>query len=1000
MVLDTKVRFCQLIERYHEAKSNGNLNSATEETIRMWINELLDIFGWDVQDTQQVQQERRLNSGERNRLLEINSHNTRPDYTLVNGVVKLCFIDAKNLSVNIHQDSDVAFQIRSYGWSIGAQFSIVTNFEEIAIYDCQQVPIQDQSSSFARLHYYNIADYIENFETIYTFLNRDNVINNNYVISRSSGDSPDEIFADFLCSIRVRLANSILESNDHQSHGNDPSLIGLWVQIIINRILFIRVCESKGLEEEGLLQQFAEQDFWENFKNSSYLDFYEHYDGPIFSRIGAIHNLHIDNAVFAELLNFLYYPSPYRFDVLPVKSISDIYDIFLARRLAIVDGVAEDTIKDEYRKTRGAVVTPTHIVRKVIDKTMPQSYLDDMSLDDLLLVKVLDPACGSGVFLAELYDTLSASLLNKLQQNPNDIRNLAVVHDNELMLTLGGKRVIINNCLYGIDIDQEAVEVARMSMSLKVVESCLPTSFQEIGLFGHQILNGIGENIKCGNTLVDEGILTTCPSILNDISEIGRMKIFNWQNEFEEVANEGGFDFVIGNPPYVEVKNYNRDLPTIVNYIKRRYVTSSNGKIDLAIPFIEKGLEFLKPNGRLGYIIQKRFFKTDYGKGIRRFLAERNILNSIYDYSETNLFKGRITYVAVMVCDMLSDNNACVEHTNSANQTVTNIPLTHFGETPWDFSNIDLQNLRFRLLNLGSIKTTVKLKVGIQVLWDRAYQIKASCVTDNDIFGSSGLDQNIIIEKEACRAIICNNNISPFTNSRTSTYAIFPYDVVDSNVDPVIFSEIRRRYPNTHAYLSQHKTEIEENVVTAPSINTNLSPDENWHLYTRVQNHSANYAKVCIPMTTRYPTAIVVNEQNVYCDNANMFFVEIPNATEVKMYALAAIVNSNIFSTLARSIANPQQGGYYKFNKQFLDPIPFPKEAFEQENGDIIELCRIGKQIEAYNLQITSATPASQASLLMAKSHLWGQVDSICDRLYEINNTEREILYSEVRNDR
>ncbi|MFI3297874.1 MAG: N-6 DNA methylase [bacterium] len=1000
MMTDINNKFSAIIQRYTDAKNSGSLIDATEETVRTWINELLSIFGWNVQDTKQVLQERRLEADLREKLRNINSHNTRPDYTLVNGGVKLCFVDAKNITVNIESDSDVAFQIRSYGWSAGTKFSIVTNFEELAIYDCSQHPICGQPANFARLHYFTISEFVENFDLINTFLNREAVIDNLFQIQSPSGDSPDELFADFLCSIRVKLANSILAHNDTNIHHSDPLLIGLWVQIIINRVLFIRVCESRGLEEDGLLLRFAESDFWKTFKQSSYLDFYEHYDGPIFSRIETIHNLNIDNEIFAEMLSYLYYPYPYRFDVMPVKSISDIYDLFLGRRLKIENSVAIDTLKDEYRVSRGAVVTPTHIVQKVIEQTIPNSIISKLTIDEILSLTILDPACGSGVFLAELYDYISSVLIEKLQDSTDSYENIAFRLGNEIFLTIDGKRTIINNCLYGVDIDQEAVEVARMSMSLKVVDSCTPTLFQATGLLGHQILNGIGENIKCGNTLVSNDILDLCPQILSEATEIKNIKIFNWQEAFADVFSNGGFDYVIGNPPYVEVKNYNQGLPTMVEYIKRAYTTSKNGKIDLSIPFIERGLSLLNGNGRLGYIVQKRFFKTEYGKGVREYITTNNLLNSIYDYQDNNIFRSRITYVAIVVCDNNTDRNSDVKYCNSANRDVIQIPAQNFSEIPWDFSNLELQNIRMRLCQLGTIASTVEIKVGIQVLWDRAYQIKIAKVTDTNIAGKSGIDKSVNIEIGACKPIICNEGIAPFSFGSYSTYAIFPYRIDDNQVTPIPYTDFVNNYPNAGEYLDKHKEAITNSVETLPKKKLRLDPNEYWHLYTRVQNHGATYEKVCIPMTAKHPTAVVVNDKNVYCDNANMFFVYIPESTDVKMYALAAIVNSNIFSTLARSIANPQQGGYYKFNKQFLNPLPFPKLAFESEAEEIVRLANLGKQIEEYNKLIRVTTPAEKDSLKIAVAHIWTQIDSICDELYGINENERELLYAETRNDR
>lgn len=118
--MNTKDSLIQLVDRFQQLKTDGGLNKSSEATMRAWIDELLAIFGWDVQNTHQVLTEHTLGKDERQRLHDIGSTNTRPDYTLVNGNVALAFVDAKSLDVDIKNDKSVAFQIRSYGWSVGA----------------------------------------------------------------------------------------------------------------------------------------------------------------------------------------------------------------------------------------------------------------------------------------------------------------------------------------------------------------------------------------------------------------------------------------------------------------------------------------------------------------------------------------------------------------------------------------------------------------------------------------------------------------------------------------------------------------------------------------------------------------------------------------------------------------------------------------------------------------------------------------------------------------
>ena len=174
-----KERLSELIERYNNTLRGKDHKDISEETIRTWLNELLAIFGWDVQNTAQVLQERVLNNQQVKKLREISSTHKKPDYTLMNGTNIKSFLDAKSLDVNIFASKETAFQIRSYGWSIGAPFSIVTNFEQLAIYDCSVMPNVSDGADYARIHFFEVNQYIDVFETLRAYLCRDNVIEGN-----------------------------------------------------------------------------------------------------------------------------------------------------------------------------------------------------------------------------------------------------------------------------------------------------------------------------------------------------------------------------------------------------------------------------------------------------------------------------------------------------------------------------------------------------------------------------------------------------------------------------------------------------------------------------------------------------------------------------------------------------------------------------------------------------------------------------------------------------
>lgn len=1017
-----KQQLTELVKRYQNYKKNGRLDLSSEETIRTWINELLAIFDWNVMDTSQILQEKVLSKEEKERLEAIDSTSTRPDYTFKIGNQKLTFLDAKAVSVNIQTSNSSAFQIKSYGWSILAPCAFLTNFEELAIYDCTYVPNKEQSANLGRT-YFKIDEYIENFEVLEKHLLKSNILNG--TLEKLYSDtlknvksvqklSPDLVFAEQLSNFRLSLAKNIVENNS-QLINNNTELLAYLTQVIINRIIFIRICEARRIEREGLLLTFKENGFWSEFKNSSYNDFFNHYDGPLFDRISNIQELEIDNEVLMELIDLLYYPSPYRFEVIPTKLLSDIYEIFLSKKLIIEDGEVFEKLKLEYIKTNGAISTPQYLVQDLLKRTIIKENLTERGLESVSETKILDFACGSGIFLIETFDYLQDVFINYYKENPSEEFSHFFFQNSDLTtLTIAGKRHLISNCIFGVDIDPEAVEVARMSLSLKVVDSSeFYENYQEIGIFGNQILNNVGNNIKCGNTLVSTDITEKYPLILSDEEQLFRTNAFDYNSSdgFSEIfETKDGFDYIVGNPPYVEVKNYNLEYPFMHQYIKDEYETTKNGKIDLAVAFIERAISILNNNGKLGLIVQRRFFKTDYGKKIREYISSRNLLSQVIEFESSKIFPNRVTYVASLILDKVEPENISFLKINSEleeipstlrniqpfendNTNFSTIPSSGLNQNPWNFEDADLLAIKTSLLeNHGKLGDFAKVKVGVQVLWDRAYHIKVTSINDDGtLTGNTHLEEGITIEINACRPLMVNEKFYPFCNDETSTYVIFPYDTSLEENTPIPFSEFNERFTLAGQYLTRNKDEIINNVETCDG-------EENWHQFTRVQNHKAVYPKILLPMTANDTYATVTQNPLNYCDNANMFFINIPDKSEINLFAVSGIVNSTLFSVLARSIALSQQNGYFKFNKQFIEPIPFPKENFITNTGLVNEISVIAINIKQTQQQYASSSPRQKNTLKTLLNNHWTNLDNKVYQLYDLTNEQILFFNNRGRN--
>lgn len=201
-------------------------------------------------------------------------------------------------------------------------------------------------------------------------------------------------------------------------------------------------------------------------------------------------------------------------------------------------------------------------------------------------------------------------------------------------------------------------------------------------------------------------------------------------------------------------------------------------------------------------------------------------------------------------------------------------------------------------------------------------------------------------------------------------------------------------------YLERHKATILQNVQIQPDRTQGLDKDEYWHIFTRESHLEDEARKVCVPMTSKEPVATCLNREKVYCDNANMFYLRFNDETEDRMYALAAIINSTPFSTMARMYANPQQGGYYKFSRQFLNPVPFPCEAFRTNSTEIVELAQIGKEIENIKTSMYGMTSQRRETLSALVEHEFERIDEICCNLYGVDGADLELLMSHRREDR
>ncbi|WP_295162760.1 TaqI-like C-terminal specificity domain-containing protein [uncultured Brachyspira sp.] len=631
-----------LIEKFKSNYSQyTNKNYNETETRRDFLDPFFEAFGWDVSNKAGKSQTYRDVVHEDR--VKVGKETKAPDYAFRIGGSRVFFAEAKKPGVNLKEDSLPAFQLRRYGWSAKLGISFLTDFEELAVYDCTRKPNVNDKASAARIEYIYFEDYLKRFDFLYEILNKERIEQGSlekYIAGTSNKKGTESVDIDFLNSLdslRTKLASNIAKLNKKLSVRN----LNYAVQQIIDRIIFLRAAEDRGIEEYGDLKKILENKSRNFYKDLLIL--FNKADGKYnsglfdFTKDNITADIDIDNKVIKEIINELYYPlSPYEFSVISVEIIGNAYEQFLGKTITIgKNHSAKIELKPEVRKAGGVYYTPEHIVDYIVANTVGEA-VKGKKPEEIANIKILDPACGSGSFLLGAYKYL----LNYHIEYYNKIKDRAkfkgskedVIKENG-DLTIWIKKQILRNNIFGVDIDSNAVEVTKLSLLMKCLEGESPASIQNNqDLFNERALPSLEDNIKCGNSLIGSDFYGS--QSLLDFDEETQYKIncFDWEDEFKTVFKYGGFDIVIGNPPYVMMQNL--DSRYYFDYCLANY-KSAKYKIDTYQIFIEKSIKLLKDNAVISFITPNTFLTNIHSEPLRNYiLYNTNILSIVlYKYS-------------------------------------------------------------------------------------------------------------------------------------------------------------------------------------------------------------------------------------------------------------------------------------------------------------------------------------------------------------------------------
>lgn len=662
VILDLIARF----ERNIDAYKSGFYNET--QVRREFIDPFFEAMGWDVNNTQGNAEAYKDVIHED--AVKVGGISKAPDYSFRIGGQRKFFVEAKKPSVNIKDTPTPAYQVRRYAWSAKLPLSIVTDFEEFAVYDCRIKPDQNDNASKARIKYYTWRQYAEKFDEIAGIFGKDAILKGSfdkYAESNKAKRGTAEVDSAFLKEIeswRDMLAKNIALRNTLSVRELNDS-----VQRTIDRIIFLRIAEDRGIEEYGSLRglgngqntyaRLQELFYQADDRYNSGLFHFRHERDEAEPPDNLTMSLKIDDKPLKDILKRLYYPeSPYEFSVLPADILGQVYEQFLGKVIRLTGdhrAVVED--KPEVKKAGGVFYTPTYIVDYIVKNTVGR-LLEGKTPKKAESLRILDPACGSGSFLIGAYQHLLNWHLKWYAENNPDKHAKAKkptlykgAGDAWHLTTAERKRILLNN-IYGVDIDSQAVEVTKLSLLLKVLEGETGESLnQQRKLFHERALPNLGGNIKCGNSLIGPDFYDGRQMSMLDDEERLRVNVFDWQAEFPEIFEAGGFDAVIGNPPYGASFGKLEE-----EYFQARYNVFSGVK-DVYNCFIEQSFSVLNNKGMHSFIVPSAWLGGPEYKRLRDLFLRHSIVSVIL--LPFNVFKDAYVDTVVFI---VSNPEAHKEH--------------------------------------------------------------------------------------------------------------------------------------------------------------------------------------------------------------------------------------------------------------------------------------------------------------------------------------------------
>ena len=986
--------------RRNEAGYCRSGSSYNETQLRKdFVEPFFEILGWDVTNTnglpqnlREVAYEGRVNSGDE----------SRPDYAFTLAGKRKFFVETKKPSVPVERDSKSALQLRSYGWSAELPISILTNFRYLIIYDCKPAPREEDTFRIGRVRVYRYSEYEHDFEEIHELLSRKSVYSGLFDMQHkkplTKGILPfDEYLLTQIDNWRKRLAKEMLKKNPAITEDE----LNYVFESFINRIVFLRICEDREIEKYQTLIQTANKD-----TRNKLLDVFRaadtKYDSGIFDfRKDTISlRIAISDDTLIEIIKDLYYPrSPYKFSVVDSHILGQIYELFLTKKIVITNRKAKLVTKPEIAHDLGIVSTPRFVVEEIVNKAIgPFCRGKEPGLISKL--KFADPACGSGSFLLETYNYLLNNNLN-FYVGSQDHSKIYRGEGDTWYLTIEEKKRILTNNIFGIDIDPSAVEVTKFSLLVRLLQDETASSVQAIQ--GGRILPSLEENIQCGNSLVDKSFFSFKKASELTASDLDKLKAFDWNASFK-FGDRGGFDAILGNPPYTRIQVMKKLFPLELKYYQQHYDVGRANNFDKYYLFVECALSHLNNDGIASFIIPHKFMKIKAGEALRRKITEGNHLQDLVHFGKEQVFEGSATtYTCMLTLCKVGTDKFKLElvkdlHTwkyDLTNRQPIEVKASEIGSSPWLLIVGPMKCLVERFQKLPKkLSDIADIFVGLQTSMDKVYIVKPQFnpKSSNKICFKDFNGKEWQIERGLTRPAIYDLIITPYMTIKPNSRIIYPYYQKGGHTLPYSEVQLKSKFPLGFKYLSNYKKLLEKR-------NMGGSQVDSWFRYGRSQSLAKfdGRKKLIVKVLSLAPCFTYDSSNVCFTGGGNgpYYGVSLKGGQDLSEHFIQGILNSKLIDLFVKNWSSVFRAGYYSYGKEYIENLPIVSLDLRNNSDKHFhdQIVKIVNELISLEQKLgDTKIPSKRKNIISQESVLKEELNETVYELYKLTENEKTYL--------